>query len=79
MLNHRSCETRMNGMKILNSLGLMILISPLVWSQSTNLTVGDRAPDFELQDQEGKEVRLSNFLGEKNVALAFYVFAFTRG
>lgn len=69
----------MNGMKILNSLGLMILISPLVWSQSTNLTVGDRAPDFELQDQEGKEVRLSNFLGEKNVALAFYVFAFTRG
>lgn len=41
--------------------------------------VGDTAPDFKLTDQNGKEVKLSDFAGKKNVALAFYVFAFTGG
>jgi peroxiredoxin len=29
------------------------------------------APDFDLPDFRGESVRLSNFLGEKNVVLAF--------
>jgi peroxiredoxin len=37
------------------------------------------APDFKLRDQTGKEVKLSDFRGKKNVVLAFYVFAFTGG
>ncbi len=41
--------------------------------------VGDTAPDFKLTDQNGKDVKLSDFAGKKNVALAFYVFAFTGG
>ena len=41
--------------------------------------VGDTAPDFTLRDQSGKEVKLSDFRGKKNVVLAFYVFAFTGG
>ena len=41
--------------------------------------VGDMAPDFTLTDQKGKKVSLSEFKGKKNVALAFYVFAFTGG
>lgn len=41
--------------------------------------VGQMAPDFKLTDQNGKEVSLSEFRGKKNVALAFYVFAFTGG
>jgi len=41
--------------------------------------VGDMAPDFKLTDQNGKDVSLSDFRGQKNVALAFYVFAFTGG
>jgi cytochrome oxidase Cu insertion factor (SCO1/SenC/PrrC family) len=41
--------------------------------------VGDVAPDFTLLDQNRKEVKLSSFKGKKNVALAFYVFAFTGG
>lgn len=41
--------------------------------------VGDTAPDFTLRDQTGKEVKLSDFHGKKNVVLAFYVFAFTGG
>ncbi len=69
----------MKLMKTIYSLILTILLSPLAWSQSTNLKVGDKAPDFELQDQDGNAVRLSDFSGKKNVALAFYVFAFTRG
>lgn len=41
--------------------------------------VGDIAPDFTLKDQNGKEVALHDFRGKKNVALAFYIFAFTGG
>ncbi len=41
--------------------------------------VGQTAPDFKLTDQNGKEVSLSEFRGKKNVALAFYIFAFTGG
>ena len=41
--------------------------------------VGDMAPDFTLTDQNGKKVSLQDFRGKKNVALAFYIFAFTGG
>lgn len=56
-----------------------ILFFSLAWSQSTALKVGDKAPDFELPDQNRKPVRLSDFHGKKNVVLAFYVLAFTGG
>ena len=35
------------------------------------LTVGTKAPDFILNDQNGAEIRLSDFLGKK-VVLYFY-------
>jgi cytochrome oxidase Cu insertion factor (SCO1/SenC/PrrC family) len=41
--------------------------------------VGDMAPDFTLSDQNGNKVSLHDFKGKKNVALAFYIFAFTGG
>ncbi|MET8824920.1 peroxiredoxin [Streptomyces sp. NPDC004610] len=41
------------------------------------IQVGDKAPDFELKDNHGAGVRLSDFRGEKNVVLLFYPFAFT--
>ena len=41
--------------------------------------VGDMAPDFTLMDTRGKPVSLHDFRGKKNVALAFYIFAFTGG
>ncbi len=34
--------------------------------------VGDNAPDFSLVDDSGKEIRLGDFKGKKNVALVFY-------
>ena len=43
------------------------------------IKVGDMAPDFTLQDQSGNKVSLHDFKGKKNVALAFYIFAFTGG
>ncbi len=43
------------------------------------IEVGDVAPDFTLQDQNGNKVSLHDFRGKKNVALAFYIFAFTGG
>ncbi|MEU6577408.1 peroxiredoxin [Streptomyces sp. NPDC046805] len=41
------------------------------------IKVGDKAPDFELSDNHGRTVKLSDFQGEKNVVLLFYPFAFT--
>jgi hypothetical protein len=44
--------------------------------------VGDVAPDFTLKYFDGakvQEVKLSDYHGKKNVALAFYIFAFTGG
>jgi peroxiredoxin len=45
----------------------------------TSLKVGDIAPDFELPSTQGTKVKLSSFLGKKNVVLAFYPAAFTGG
>ena len=44
------------------------------------LKVGDVAPDFTLFGFDGKELKktsLRDYRGKKNVALAFYVYAFT--
>jgi peroxiredoxin len=41
------------------------------------LTVGSFAPDFELRGHTGDAVRLSSFLGKKNIVLAFHPLAFT--
>ena len=46
---------------------------------TTSLKVGDAALEFTLTDTTGKEVKLSDFRGKKNVVLAFYVLAFTGG
>lgn len=46
------------------------------------LKVGDAAPDFTLLAFDGKELKkvsLHEYKGKKNVALAFFVFAFTGG
>ncbi|MFJ3902317.1 peroxiredoxin [Streptomyces sp. NPDC090025] len=41
------------------------------------IEIGAAAPDFELKDNHGRTVRLSDFRGEKNVVVFFYPFAFT--
>jgi cytochrome oxidase Cu insertion factor (SCO1/SenC/PrrC family) len=34
--------------------------------------VGDKAPDFTLEDIDGSNISLSNFRGKKSVVLVFY-------
>ncbi|CCH78417.1 putative Peroxiredoxin [Nostocoides japonicum T1-X7] len=41
------------------------------------VSVGDVAPDFTLKDQNGVDVTLSSFRGQKNVVVVFYPFAFS--
>jgi len=41
------------------------------------IDIGDEAPDFELKDQDGKDVKLSSFRGDHAVAVVFYPFTFT--
>jgi len=51
-------------------------------SEPLKLKVGDMAPDFTLLAFDGKELKkvsLGDYKGKKNVALAFFVFAFTGG
>ena len=51
-------------------------------AQPLKVKVGDVAPDFTLLAFDGQKVTpvaLHDYKGKKNVALAFYVFAFTGG
>jgi len=41
------------------------------------LSVGDLAPDFQLNDQTRTPVRLSDFRGKKHVLIVFYPLAFS--
>ena len=66
-------------------LALLLMVSLLPASYAADETpvpkvkVGDVAPDFTLTDQNGNKVSLHDFKDKKNVALAFYIFAFTGG
>ena len=66
------------------SLILLALFSGVALAQQqppvkTHLKVGDKAPDFSLRATDGKQYKLSDFKGQKNVVLAIYVLAFTGG
>ncbi|PRY63764.1 peroxiredoxin (alkyl hydroperoxide reductase subunit C) [Knoellia remsis] len=41
------------------------------------LAVGERAPEFTLRDQNGADVSLADFRGDKSVLLVFYPWAFS--
>ncbi len=65
----------------------ILVLGGTMWAQSDKkeappepkFKVGDTAPDFTLLDTNRKPISLHDFKGKKNVALAFYVFAFTGG
>jgi len=60
--------------------GILLLALGLPWAaRAEALKEGDKAPDFTLKDTNWKDVKLSDYLGKKNVVLAFYVLAFTGG
>lgn len=66
------------------SVGMLLVLSVMAMAQQAaapqaKLKVGDMAPDFTLPGTDGKTYKLSDFRGQKNVVLAFYVLAFTGG
>lgn len=40
--------------------------------EEVGIKVGEKAPEFKLKDQDGKEVALKDLLKEDKVALVFY-------
>lgn len=73
-------------MKTLGVLALALCAAP-VFAQGPaapklTLKEGDMAPDFTIaarMNTSGKEIKLSDFRGKKNVILAFFPAAFTSG
>tara|TARA_B100001964_G_C13999465_1_gene494335 strand:- start:101 stop:238 length:138 start_codon:yes stop_codon:yes gene_type:complete len=43
------------------------------------IKIGSLAPDFNLTDQNGDKITLSQYRGEKDVILSWHVFDFTGG
>ena len=50
-----------------------------VMKEFKSLQIGVAAPDFRLMDEDGVERNLRDYLGSKNVVLAFYPKDFTGG
>ena len=62
------------------ALSLALLLFGAAPALAEPLTVGAKAPDFTLSDQDGRPVRLGDLLARRPfVVLAFYVKAFTSG
>src|SRR5678810_287143 len=66
-------------MRALMAIGLAAALAVGVKAQTTELKVGDTAPDFSLQASDGKAYKLSDFKGKKAVVLAWFPKAFTQG
>ena len=62
-------------MKILAILLVVIFVGGLALlyanNQSIQLTVGNKAPDFSLKDQDGKVRKLSDYIGERLIVYFF--------
>lgn len=69
----------------MRSLALLVLAVPLFAQNAppkTHLKEGEMAPDFTVagrMNTSGKDIKLSDFRGKKNVILAFFPAAFTGG
>lgn len=66
-------------MRALLTLGLAAALTTGAMAQTTELEIGDPAPDFTLQASDGKTYKLSDFRGKKAVVLAWFPKAFTGG
>jgi thioredoxin-dependent peroxiredoxin len=66
-------------MRALLAVGLATTLAVGVMAQTTELKVGDPAPDFTLQASDGKTYKLSDFRGKQAVVVAWFPMAFTQG
>ena len=61
-----------NIMTLKHILTTSILCASVLLAGAATPKVGDKAPDFSAQDQDGKTVRLADFAGKNAVLLYFY-------
>src|SRR5215203_6738466 len=66
-------------MRALMAIGLAAALAVGVKAQTTELKVGDTAPDFSLQATDGKTYKLADFKGKSAVVVAWFPKAFTQG
>jgi len=68
-------------MRALFTMGLVAALALPLMAQAptTELKVGDPAPNFKLQATDGKTYQLSDFKGKQAVVVAWFPKAFTRG
>ena len=70
-------------MRALLTIGLAAALAVIVTAQTpaptTELKVGDAAPDFSLQASDGKTYKLADFKGKRAVVVAWFPKAFTQG
>jgi peroxiredoxin Q/BCP len=56
--------------------GMLVGLS-LAATSAYAIDAGQKAPEFSLPSSTGKEIKLADFAGKKNVVLFFFVGAFT--
>lgn len=77
------CSALLNAVVL--TLTILVLLSAHAESKGEfmreikSLQIGMAAPDFTLMDEDGVERNLRDYLGSKNVVLAFYPKDFTGG
>lgn len=67
---------------VLAGLSAALLCAQQTPPPKTSLKVGDMAPDFTVgakSNTTGKDIKLSDYRGKKNVVVAFFPAAFTGG
>ena len=58
--------------KFILAIAFILYSLTLVFAQQTPVKIGDKAPDFTLADQKGKQVKLSKIVKKSNLILVFY-------
>ena len=58
---------------------LLALLGVTTVAGAAELEVGAKAPDFTLQGSDGSSVALAQFLGKRDLVLAWFPKAFTPG
>lgn len=63
---------KINNILTAATLSLILFSANSVFAENSELQIGDKAPGFQLLDQDGNPIVLHEFLNKKHVVLYFY-------